>query len=371
MPPPCLRPLLLCLAIALTSGACAPTAAKAVAASGATVGVIADAPFRIEVPAGWKGDLVVYLHGYEPQGTPREPELAQDDLDRWLLSMGYAVARSANSSQGWAITEALADTERLRQRVVALHGAPRRTFLMGHSMGGHLALATLERHGEAYDGALALCGANAPADEMFGDGVLPPLVAFDHFFPGALGLAAGGLADPASPPMVDGEALETALKANAPQAQALAKRFQILREDFAGALFIRYLVLRELTARAGGFPVDNRDVAYAGYGDDRAFNAAVRRYAGDPAAMAYTRANAPLAGTATKPVVLLSNNDDPTVPADISARYAALAAAAGNGGRVLMLPSQGKGHCAFTPEQMGAGLEALTTWVSTGRKPAP
>ncbi|HEY5971645.1 MAG TPA: hypothetical protein VIT22_06660 [Pseudoxanthomonas sp.] len=322
------------------------------------------------MPEDWNGDLVMYLHGYEPKGTPRTGEIGQKDLGEWLLSGGYAVAQSSYSTQGWAVAEAQADNERLRQQVVALYGKPRRTFLIGHSMGGHLVLASLERHPDAYDGALALCGANAPAAEIFADGVAAPLIAFDYFFPGALGLAPGGLADSASPPGVDPAALETALKGNEAHARVLAERFDLLREDLAGALMIRYLVLHEMTQRAGGFPVDNRDVAYAGFGDDNAFNAGVRRYSGDAQAMAYARNNASLTGQARKPVVVLSNLNDPTVPEQFSSRYAALAKAVGNDSNVVVLPPRGKGHCAFTPEDVDQAFDALATWVGTGNRPA-
>lgn len=340
------------------------------AVSGATTGMLAGAPYRIDAPEVWNGDLVMYLHGYEPKGNPRAAEIAQNDFERWLLSKGYAVAQSAYSTQGWAVAEALADNERLRQRAIALYGKPRRTFLIGQSMGGHLVLATLERHPDAYDGALALCGANFPAAEIFAEGVAAPLIAFDYFFPGALGLAPGGLADPASPPMVDPGALETVLRNNEAHARELAARFDILREDLAGGLMIRYIVLHEMIERAGGFPADNRDVVYSGFGDDAAFNAGVRRYAGDPEAMTYARNHAALTGHVRKPVALLSNLNDPTVPRQFSSRYAALAHAAGNDANLAVLPPVGKGHCAFTPEDVDKAFDALTAWVATGKRPA-
>jgi hypothetical protein len=65
-------------------------------------------------------------------------------------------------------------------------------------MAGYVALASLERHGTYYDGALSLCGVNVPGRRVFDD-LLTSLVAFDCFFPHSAGLPHGGLADPAGP----------------------------------------------------------------------------------------------------------------------------------------------------------------------------
>lgn len=376
---PMLRDLALAVSLALAAGcasspaapsASSPTPAAAPVAATVEVGEIAGAPYRIDIPAGWQGDLIVYARGYVPAGTPRE-STERGQVDEWALAQGYAIARSDYSTLGWSVAEAVGDSETLRAHFVARHGAPRRTFLMGHSMGSHIALAVLEQHPQHYAGALALCGANAPATELFSDHLLPAVVAFDYFFPGVLGLAPGGLADPASPPWPDPEAIERALQGNEALARRLAERFDIPRDGLAGGVMIRYGVLRELQQRAGGFPVDNREVRYAGLGDDAAFNAGVRRYAGDPAAMAYAARHAALTGAAPRPVVMLDNHADPTIPTVVTRRYADLAGAAGQGANVLVLPAQGQGHCEFTAEHQQQALAALAGWVDSGSRPAP
>ena len=373
---PPLRHLALALSLALGAGCASapePVAAPAAATTAAVqeVGELAGAAYRIDIPENWQGDLVVYARGYVPVGSPREGATERKREDELVLTQGYAIARSDYSKLGWSVGEALDDTERLRAHFVARHGKPRRTFVMGHSMGSHIALATLERHAAHYDGALALCGANGPAAELFGDHLMPPLVAFDYFFPGVLGLAQGGLADPASPPWPDPEAIEKALQGKPDVANLLATRFDIPREGLADGVLIRYGALHELAQRAGGFPVDNRTVNYTGLGDDAAFNAGVRRYTGDPAAMAYAAANAALTGTAPRPVVMLDNLADPTIPTEVTQRYAALAEAAGQGANVLVLPSQGQGHCDFTDEHQQHAMAKLAAWVDSGTRPAP
>ena len=75
-----MRPHRLLLALTALCAACAsaPPPAAVPARFTQTVvdtGAIAGAPYRIEIPAGWNGGLVMYAHGYETIGTPFEPML--------------------------------------------------------------------------------------------------------------------------------------------------------------------------------------------------------------------------------------------------------------------------------------------------------
>lgn len=335
----------------------------------ADTGEIAQAPYRIDIPERWNGDLVLFAHGYEPVGVPRESPMPANELAQSFLDRGYAFAGSAYRSQGWAVADAIADTEALRRHFVATYGEPKRTFLVSISMGGQIVLASMERHPQDYSGALSLCGVNAPPVDVMRDGVLAPLVAFDLLFPAILGLPAGGLADPTAAPMVDGNAVEAALAANEPSATLLSTQFDIPRHELAGAIWLRYLVLHELAARAGGFPVDNREVVYAGFGDDAAFNAGVRRYTGDPAAMDYLARTVQLSGRVSAPVLFLLNNNDPTVPERFGERYLDIAADAGAGAQVALLAPVGEGHCAFLPDDVNTAFDKLVAWVESGVRP--
>lgn len=322
-------------------------------------GVIEGAPYRIDVPVAWNGDLVMLLHGYEPVGTPRATPMVQNEAAPVFLAQGYAVASSGYREQGWAVEAAREDNERLRTHFAAKHGAPARTYVAGFSMGGLVAIATLERHGAHYEGGLSFCGVNAPSAFVFEEGVVTNLVAFEHFFPGALGLPAGGLADPDAPPMVDPEALERALAGDEAKAALLSKRLDIPREGLAGALMLNYLVLAEMRARVGGFPVDTTATVYAGFGDDAAFNAGVRRYRGDPGAMARLARIGAIDGRIDKPLVVLSNQADPSVPARFGADHAQRAREAGRGHLVRVLPPVGRGHCDFNGSDLRAAFDAL------------
>ena len=347
-----------------------PSSAKRVAGPLADTGALQDVPYRVDIPPNWNGDLVMLLHGYEPKGMPRENPWPQNEATPVFLAQGYAVAASAYASQGWAVADALSDNEHLRDYFAGRYGKPAHAYLVGFSLGSYVALASLEKYGANYAGALSLCGVNIPARTAFNDAIVTSLVAFDLWYPGVLGLAPGGLADPVSPPMVDPQAIEAALKTNESVAASLSQRLEVPRAGLAGALMLDYMVLREMQQRAGGFPVDNRATVYAGFGDDAAFNKDVRRYAGDAAAMKYLEENSNLTGRIDKPLVIQHNNDDPTIPRRFDAVYPALAEKAGSVANVMVLPSVGVGHCGFSPEQTSAAFATLTSWVGKGQRPA-
>ena len=330
-------------------------------------GTLDGAPYRIELPRDWNGELVVFAHGYETVGSGRQLPWPRDETAAAMLARGYAIAASGYSRQGWAVAEAVPQTERVRERFVAEHGQPGRSWLIGHSMGGQVVLASAERYPHAYDGVLSLCGVNTPARAFFTEGVLAPLAAFDAWFPGVLPQAPGGLADPSLPGKPDGDAIASALAADEAKAALLAKGFEIPRDGLAGALWLQYVALRELAQRAGGFPVDNRDYRYRGFGDDAALDRAVRRYAADPRAAAYVDANAALTGDIEVPLVLQWNRVDPIVPPRFGARYLALARAAGAAQRVTALAPVGEGHCKFEPAQTQAAFDALRAKASATR----
>lgn len=322
-------------------------------------GTLEGAAYRIDIPANWNGELVVNAHGYEPVGAPREDPLPFTRGLEPLLAQGFAIAASGYSAQGWAIPEAIADTERLRAHFVTRHGRPTRSWLIGWSMGGLVALASAERHPQAWHGVVSMCGVSLSSETMMSRGALAPLAAFDALFPGVLPQAPAGLADDALPAMADGDAIEAALATNPSRAIVLARHFYLPRDDLAGSLWLYYLVLRELGQRAGGFPVTSATGADGVDGDEAALGVRIRRYAATPAALAYVRDSGALTGGAPVPVVLQPNPADPTVPARFSHGYLALARAAGRGDQVRLLPAAGERHCRFPADTVGKALDVL------------
>lgn len=331
-------------------------------------GTLGKAPYRVDFPGRWNGELVMLAHGFEPAGVPRTEPWPQNEATGVFLSAGYAVAQSGYSSQGWAIREAVEDTEQLRRHFIGKYGATR-SYLVGFSMGGGVAIASLEQHSAHYDGALSLCGVNVPGRWLIEE-LFTTLVAFDHFFPDAKGLA-GGLSDPASAAsdqMSVMQAVASALALEPDAAALLAAHLQVPGEALPGVISLHHMVFRDVAQRAAGMPVDNRTTRYRGFGDDEAFNASVRRYAGDAAAMRHVAAAPALTGDPRKPLVIQYNRDDPTVAPRFQSVYADLAKKAAPA--PVTPPLVGEGHCGFSGEQIAAAFRVLTDWVESGERPA-
>jgi len=317
-------------------------------------GTLQGAPWRIDVPAHWNGELVMYAHGFEPVGTPRPDPWPGNAWSEALVKAGYAVAQSGYADQGWAVRGAIDDLERLRAQFVARHPDTKRSWILGFSMGGAVAIGTLERMPEHYSGGISMCGANLPGDVLAAE-VLTSLVAFEYFFPGAKGLPEGGLSSPAAATLPQGEMVDaiTAAVQSRPEAAAvLAKRLELKVDELAGTLSLHALVFQQLVKISGGIPVSNKDTVYAGFGDDKAFNAGVRRIAADPEAKAKLDRDLRLTGALRRPLLLQYNLNDPSVTPRFEPVYPALAAKAGATPQPRTLPPTGEGHCAFTPEQI-------------------
>ena len=106
--------------------------------------------YLIEVPAGWNGGLVIFAHGYG--------EAAASPLASHLAANGYAWAASSYRSGDYRPDWFLEDTLQVRDLFIREIGRPRWTIIHGQSMGGHIAISSLELHPGVYQGALIECG---------------------------------------------------------------------------------------------------------------------------------------------------------------------------------------------------------------------
>jgi hypothetical protein len=324
-------------------------------------GTLQGALYRIDIPAGWNGDLVMLMHGYQPVGAPRATPMAAADATPVFLRQGYAVAQSEYASQGWAVGDAIVDNERLRQYFIRTFARPAHTWIYGYSLGGLEVVASIERYPHAYTGALVTCGATVSTPEIVSRALVTPLVAFDALIPGVL----PNLAASDSPPFIPPAVFAKALQAHPKEAALLEKRLQETSETLP-TLSLYYMILRELEQRAGGMPVDNRKTVYRGFGDDAAFNRHVHRYAGAPAAMAYANRNVTLTGRIDVPLVMQWNAFDQTIPSRFHPVYPDQVRAAGNGRLLTVLAPVGHGHCDFTDAQTAAAFSTLVGKAGTG-----
>ncbi|NID05399.1 hypothetical protein HBF26_10900 [Luteibacter jiangsuensis] len=343
----------LCLAAAVASTTAWPAHA-AKPEPGAYTGKLQDALYRIDVPAHWNGDLVMLMHGYQPVGAPITTPMTPADPTPVFLKKGFAVAQSQYASQGWAVSDAIADTERLRQHFVRTYGQPPHTYIYGFSMGGLSAAASIERYPHAYSGAMITCGLTVSTPDFLARGVVTPLVAFDALIPGVI----PDVAAPDSPPAISPDAIAKAVEAHPKEAALLAGRLEEKAETLP-TLALYYMAFREIETRAGGMPVDNRKEVYKGFGDDVTFNRRVRRYDATPKAAEYTRNNVTLTGRIEIPLVMQWNAFDPTIPTRFHGVYPAQVRAAGAAKWLTVLAPVGDGHCNFTDEQTAEAFDTL------------
>ena len=277
------------------------------------IGEINGARFRIDVPEKWNGGLVMYCHGYSPvPGNFDNPKLnAMFDV---FLNQGYAVAQSGYAAGGWAIQEAVEDTEALRRYFGRKYGAPKETYVTGHSMGGFLTMTLLETFPNVYDGGLALCGPLASASWFMTRRVFDMRVVFDYFFPGALPNPVKVPSDFAMSPALN--ATVEKLLDSKPAQSAAMRRWTGLRDnkEMAGTLVFFTYILKDLEERAGGNPFDNRNTIYDGTEDDNALNDGVVRYKSEPRAAAYLERYYTPTGHLTRPMLAIHTTYDPLVP---------------------------------------------------------
>ena len=337
--------------------------------AGVENGEINGARFRIEIPEKWNGDLVMYAHGYQMAGMDYDFESSgAAAILPSFLGRGYAVAQSAYSRQGWAVKEGVEDTEALRRYFVRRHGKPGKTFITGHSMGGFITIVTLERYPDVYDGALPMCGPLLPASEFFEDFVFDLLVASEYLI---LRDAEPTFPDPTDPtaPDLDPEAVTAAFAAAPEKTSTLARNFGFRDRDAAQITLFAQILLKELTERAGGLPVDNRNTLYAGFGDDVAFNRGVRRRAGTAEAMEYLRRYATTTGRISDPVLTVHTSYDPMIPPRYLSGYEALAERAGGRDLFRLRWVEGENHCAIGAEATDVAFDALRNWLASGEAP--
>ncbi len=328
-------------------------------------GTINGAPFHIEIPAQWNKGLVLYAHGYRMIGdAPPNPDSPRMRIFRDVfLSRGFAFAASDYRAQGWAVKEAIEDTEALRRYFVSKHGTPAETYITGHSMGGHITMAVIERYPEAYHGALPMCGPLGPAIEFLNAGPFDMLVTFEALFPGTIG-------SPYEPSPETGKNVKAALGKEPQRAARYAQRYGRTIEQLPGALSLFHAIVGELKQRAGGEPFDNRNRIYVGFGDDVALNRLVKRYGAAPSARDYIRQYATPTGRIADPILTIHTTSDALVLGSDVTAYEVPAALAGTSERFVARFVEADGHCNFTPAQTGSAFEALLAWVREGKPPA-
>ncbi len=356
-------------------------------------GVHAGAGYRIEVPANWNGDLVMWAHGY--RGTGLELTVDNHPLREFLIASGYAWAASSYTSNDYNVGDGVKSTRQLASFFNGLVGQADKVYITGASMGGHITAVSIEQYPNAYAGAMPICG------------VLADVELFDFFadfnlaaqFLGGSSQQGFPIADPAMWLGADLPAIKSNLSAVPggwpvalnPAGQNLKALTQLrsggARPNFDQAWlfwnavavdFLFNLAIDTGTIPVNGSGVDNSDVIYQFDLDptlnpaEQAFNDGVLRMTADPQARHPNGLAGvpPTSGDITVPVLSLHNLGDLFVPFHNEVIYGRRVAASGKSDLLVQRAIRGVNHCDFTGLELIRGFSDLVTWVETGVKPA-
>jgi len=363
-------------------------------------GVLEGAGYRVEVPKNWNGMLVMYAHGYG--GTGATVSVSDPTIRAHLISSGYAWAASSYSKNYYDVRAGVEDTNALAlafQRIASDNGrtleAPRKTYIVGQSMGGHVAGAAVDaealetaNHKVRYDGAVPMCG-------VLGDTQL-----YDYF--GASQIAAQQLAGiPANSWPVSNwadilPAVQSALFTKFPSATtAQGEKFKTIVKNltggerpmfdagFAGGMtatvwgtFGRDGTINGILNRDG---YDTTGIVYqldddpALSAEESAFNQVAYRLHPDPEANRlrrdglrwFPKANARI----DVPVVTIHTLGDVYVPFSMEQIYKRRADALGTSQWLVQRAIRGISHCDFTQEEQVQAFDAMVNWEQNGIKP--
>jgi pimeloyl-ACP methyl ester carboxylesterase len=342
------------------------------------LGVLKGGDYQVHIPANWNKKLIMYAHGYQFMGTP--PASANAQLAQRLkpfLDRGFAIAASDYPIQGFALAEGVDATEELRQAFVKKMGQPDSTFMVGHSMGGGITIATLENFGQHYQGGLPLCPlASRPylqcrkEYDMYAtfNGLFPGIVpSLKEIFDPSSSIAFVSFAQAGSRMAAIKQAI---LAKDSVLAVAFAKRFDLKLADLPGSLFFNQNVLRDLALKFNGNPFDNTQTVYSGFPDNLEVNKKAERLAAtqDPQKLfaRYDRT-----GKIDKPIVLMHTIYDQLIPVSYAVtNLENMIHAQGRGKYFTVKYTNGQAHCQFTDKQTGEAFDALRNWVKTGVKPS-
>jgi pimeloyl-ACP methyl ester carboxylesterase len=372
-------------------------------------GMLGDAGYRIEVPQNWNGKLVVYAHGYRLDlatgGSPAALTVTNPSIRRYLIENGYAWAASSYSKNWYDVRAGVEDTNALAlafNTIAQENGRtlakPSKTYIIGHSMGGHIASAAVEQETIAtavnsfrYDGAVPMCGVQ-------GDTEL-----FDYF--AAYQLAAQTLAGPtyASTPFTSWSTIATDVRnamfstfSTVPTAEGLKLREAV--KNLTGGE-------RPLFAQGYG-NTGLQNVVWGTFGGDGKINGILNKNVLDTRRFVYhldtdmttqspeeatfnsniqrvtPEADAnrlrtdglrwipKVNGQFNVPVMTLHTLGDMYVPFSMQQIYRARANANGSGDMLVQRAIRAPSHCDFTLTEQIEAFNAMVTWEQGGAKPA-
>jgi pimeloyl-ACP methyl ester carboxylesterase len=330
-------------------------------------GKLGEAAYRIDMPEKWNGILLIYYHGYSETQVTFEKD-KPNAMGEGFAAAGFAVAQSGYSVAGFALEQAIPETEALRKYTIAKYGQPKETYVLGHSMGGQLTMMSMEMFPSRYDGALPLCGLLEPTTWAIGKGSAMR-AAFDYYYPGVLPGPVGIPADAA----LDGALVKKVLNALPSNPKGMAELMALgpykTAEDLADGAVFGTFIDRDFEQKIGVSVVDNHNYIYAGGADDNALNDGVKRYTASDAALAWLKTWYTPTGVLLKPTLAVHTTYDPIIPAESVRLYADQVQRAGSSANFVQQYVKHDGHCHISGPETAKALEELIQWKHSGVKP--
>ena len=367
-------------------------------------GELAGAPYEIIVPEAWNGTLVVIAHGYRDKadhvGEVDDRDPLDEGLANPLVGLGYAVAGTAYSDNGWAVKESIHDVQALRAFFNGAVGQPDTSLLVGFSLGSFVTATLAEQNPGLFDAYLPACGVLAGSTAAWDAGAVG-LLAYEQVF-GALPTEWGTVGDgdddvdfqsevaPVIVPQLlnpanfgKWEFIRLVAGARGPVVPLLPSAASLYPVWALTDFFFFTEARAELERRAGGHFVENVGPGYVwltsgeqiylsmlGFDPTVALAAmASVRYSAERSARNYVAHYATFTGKIKSPVLSIHTTWDTLVPVSHEERYAATVASAGRSDLLRQAYSNGVGHCAFGTELFGAIL-LLESWAKTGVAPS-
>ncbi len=322
----------------------------------------------------YNGNMILFAHGYIPQGAPPGAWLSQlalpdgTSLPALLNSQGFGFAASSFSKNGLAVIEGIQDTKALTNVIQTLGISVQKYFVTGASEGGLIAAKSVEDDA-TYSGGVAVCGPIGSFKQelrYLGD----VRVLFDYFFPGILTTDTPGESAINIPPALIANwkavyepAVRKAVTSNFLATLQLVNtanipvglNFNNAADAIVSALWYNVFATSDAQITLEGNPYDNIGTVYRGSLNDARLNALVARFAANPAAsnnlLAYETS-----GGLRDPLVTLHTLVDPVAPFWHETLYTAKARSTGSSSELVQIPALQFGHCNVTGSQARMAL---------------